>query len=136
MSYVWSNDLTTGNTTIDSQHKQLIQAINNLMDACASGKGRDHIDKVLKFLSDYTAKHFGDEEKLQQQYKYPDFPNHKKMHDGFKNTVAELGKQIKVEGPTIVMLGKINSTVGAWLVRHIQNEDKKVVAHINRSTPN
>lgn len=31
MAYVWSKDLETGNAMIDSQHKELIEAINALL---------------------------------------------------------------------------------------------------------
>jgi hemerythrin len=117
---------------IDTQHKQLFQAINALLDACASGHGRDALDKTMTFLADYTAKHFGDEEKLQQQYKYPDYPNHKNLHEGFKRTVADLARQLKADGPTVALVAKVNTGVGGWLVTHIQREDKKVAAHIKQ----
>ena len=35
MAYQFTKDLETGNALIDSQHKQLIQAINDLLDACS-----------------------------------------------------------------------------------------------------
>lgn len=43
MAYVWSKDLETGNAMIDSQHKELIEAINALLAACATGKGRAEV---------------------------------------------------------------------------------------------
>ncbi|MDR0570249.1 MAG: bacteriohemerythrin [Clostridiales Family XIII bacterium] len=132
--YTWTNDWATGNQTIDFQHKQLFQAINNLLEACQSGKGRTHIDSTMIFLVNYTAKHFGDEEKLQQQFGYPDYPNHRKLHDNFKATVNELAKQLREGGPSIAIVGKVNSSVGGWLVNHIQKEDKKVAAHIKSHT--
>ncbi|MEG0542614.1 MAG: hemerythrin, partial [Angelakisella sp.] len=33
MAYQFTKDLETGNPTIDTQHKQLIQAINDLLTA-------------------------------------------------------------------------------------------------------
>jgi hemerythrin len=126
----WSKDLETGNQMIDTQHKQLIQAINDLLDACSGGKGRQALDGTLDFLTKYTAKHFGDDENLQLQAKYPDYANHKKLHDGFKATVADLGRQLKAEGPTITLVGKVNSSIGGWLVSHIKREDTKVAAHL------
>lgn len=130
MAYTWSNDLTTGNAAIDAQHKQLIKAINDLVEACSSGKGRATVSSTLDFLIDYTAKHFHDEEKLQQQYRYPDFTNHRKLHEAFKVSVRELAKQLKTEGPTVILVGKVNSSIGGWFVNHIQREDKKVAGHI------
>ena len=130
MAYIWVEGWATGNVTIDTQHKQLFKAINDLLDACSGGRGRAHISATMKFLIEYTAKHFGDEEKLQQQYHYPDFLNHKKLHDGFKSVVSELAKRLQVEGPTISLVAEVNSNTGGWLVNHIHNEDKRVAAYI------
>jgi methyl-accepting chemotaxis protein len=131
--FTWSKDLETGSELIDSQHKQLIEALGNLMDACSGGQGRAVLSETMDFLESYTAKHFGDEEALQKQYAYPDYPNHKKLHDGFKRVVADIGRQLKAEGPTIVLVGKVNTNIGGWLVNHIKREDTKVAAHIRKS---
>jgi hemerythrin len=133
VAYEWTKDLETGHAGIDMQHKQLIKAVNDLLEACSSGKGRAKLDATLDFLSHYTAKHFGDEEKLQQQFKYPDYPNHKKMHDEFRVTVADLAKQLKSEGPTVMLVGKVNASVAGWLINHIKREDVKVAAHIRKA---
>jgi hemerythrin-like metal-binding protein len=129
----WSADLETGNDLIDSQHKQLIEALGNLMDACSGGKGRSVLVETFDFLEGYTAKHFGDEESLQKQYNYPDYPNHKKLHDGFKRVVADIGRQLKKEGPTVALVGKVNANVAGWLINHIKHEDTKVAAHVRKS---
>lgn len=130
MAYTWTNDLETGNAAIDSQHKQLIAAINNLLDACSKGKGRDALRETTAFLYDYTAKHFADEEKLQIANQYPDYANHKKAHEGFKQTVHDIMDELNNQGPTIVLVGKVNTSIGSWLLNHIKKEDVKVAAHI------
>jgi hemerythrin len=134
MSYEWSRELETGNAMIDSQHKQLIKAVNDLLQACSSGKGRAGISSTIDFLTDYTAKHFGDEEKLQVRYCYPDMMNHKRYHDGFKTVVRELGLQLKAEGPSIQLVSKVNTSIGGWLINHIKKEDVKVAVHIKGKT--
>ncbi|MDR1922755.1 MAG: bacteriohemerythrin [Planctomycetaceae bacterium] len=130
MAYAWSKDLETGNAMIDSQHQQLIKAINDLLAACSSGQGRDVLDSTLSFLVSYTAKHFGDEEKLQIQYQYPDYTNHKSLHENFKKFVSDLATQMKASGPTTTLVGKVTFGVGDWLVNHIKREDTKVALHI------
>ena len=79
---------------------------------------------------DYTSKHFGDEEALQLRYKYPDYANHKQYHEGFKRVVRELAEQLNKEGPTVVLVGKVNSSIAGWLINHIKREDVKVAAHV------
>ena len=75
MRYEMTKDLETGNALIDSEHRQLFKAVNDLLDACSQGKGRSQVESTLDFLVSYVAKHFGDEEKLQVQTSYPIIPS-------------------------------------------------------------
>lgn len=51
MAYKWDISLETGNIAIDEQHKSLINAINELLEACSHGKGRAEVlnSKILGF---------------------------------------------------------------------------------------
>jgi hemerythrin len=131
MMFPWKEEYATGHRMIDDHHKELFKAINDLMDACKSGQGNDRLSSTMKFLMDYTIKHFNEEEKLQQKYHYPDYPNHHKLHESFKNTVSELAKKLQAEGPTTVLVAKISLSTGEWLIKHIANQDKKVAAHLH-----
>lgn len=132
MAYEFTKELETGNALIDSQHRQLIEAINRLLEACGQGKGRAQIKETMDFLQQYTAKHFSDEESLQLKYGYPDYPKHKEYHEWFKKTVAELAAELEQMGPTVVMVGKVNASIAGWLVNHIRREDTRVAAHIRQ----
>ncbi|WP_394524462.1 bacteriohemerythrin [Lacrimispora sp. JR3] len=130
MAYTFTKDLETGNQLIDTEHRQLIDAVNNLLAACATGKGRSELATITKFLQDYTAKHFSDEEKLQVQSKYPDYVNHRRYHEDFKKVVAEICRKLDKDGPTVALVGEVNSTIAGWLINHIKKEDVKVANHI------
>jgi hemerythrin-like metal-binding protein len=134
--FVWNESWATGNEIIDAQHKELFKAINSLLEACSKGEGQNVISKTMQFLIDYTKKHFGDEEKLQQQYHYPDYANHKKMHEKFKESMVDLASQLKAQGATTLIMTKISSSTGGWLISHIEHEDKKVAAHIRKQSGN
>ncbi len=134
MKYQWSKDLLTGNAQIDKEHKELIDAINDLLDACSKGKGRNEIAKTVNFLVSYTRTHFSREEILQMKYKYPDYINHKKYHKQFVDTVLDIQKKLLSEGPSIALIGQINSKVAVWIINHIKKEDVKVADHIRKSS--
>ena len=129
MAYIFDKSLETGNHLIDTQHRELIKAINDLLDACKAGKGRDKICSTGKYMAEYTAKHFGDEEVLQNKAKYPDYPNHKKLHEGFKKDIAEVNKELAAEGPTIAAVAKMNAKA-AWLINHIKTQDVRLAKHL------
>ena len=130
MAYTFDKSLETGNIAIDNQHKELIDAINNLLNACSQGKGRDEIKNTIKFLTDYTVKHFNDEEKLQKQYNYPDYAAHKKLHDDFKEEVSKIVDEFEENGTSVVLTFKVNNVIASWLIKHIKGEDKKVANYI------
>ena len=71
MRYELTKDLETGNATIDREHRELFDAVNKLMDACGSGKGRASLEPTMKFLLEYVNKHFSHEEALQKQSGIP-----------------------------------------------------------------
>ncbi len=134
MAYKWSDELLTGNVQIDTEHKELIKAINDLLEACSKGKGRAELENTVKFLSSYTKTHFGHEEVLQMKYNYPDYKNHKEYHKYFIDAVESVNKKLLSEGPSIVLVGEINSKIASWIIKHIKTEDVKVAAHIRNNS--
>jgi hemerythrin len=130
MSYEWSSDLETGYKSIDDQHKQLVESLNELLRACQHGDHRDELKKNLKFLVDYAVKHFDDEEAFQLKYNYPDYEWHKKLHEAYKDQASDLAKRLVKKGPTIALVAEAKSTLGDWLISHIKGEDIKMARHI------
>ena len=130
MRYELTKDLLTGNAMIDSEHKQLFDAINALLDACAQGKGRDSLPKSGQFLNSYVTKHFSDEEQLQVSSKYPGYPAHKTFHDGYKRKLQDAIDSLLRDGATVRALGEINQLAGI-LISHIRTEDRKLAQHLH-----
>jgi hemerythrin-like metal-binding protein len=130
MPYEWSSDLETGNDAIDGQHKQLFDTLNSLINAQRMGKGVGELYKAVEFLTVYVIRHFEDEEKLADDYDYPDRRNHKNIHDEFKGTVKVLVEQLRKEGYNDIILDNTVQAVSDWLVNHIKKEDFKLAEHI------
>jgi len=130
MVYQWDTSLETGYDKIDNQHKQLIATVNNLMEASARGRGDVAVLETLDFLTAYTIKHFADEEQLQIDYDYPDYLNHKRIHDEFRVTVEDLSKRVTKEGPTTEIINIVSSTVGSWLLNHIKGDDFRMATFV------
>ena len=130
MAYKWDPSLETGHAKVDNQHKQLITALNGIIDASQQGKSKEEIFKTLDFLTGYTVMHFSTEEKLMTTYSYPDYLIHKRYHDDFKGTVGTLTQQLVNEGPTETLIGSVTQTIGNWLLNHIKGDDFRMAAYI------
>ena len=126
----WSDSLSVGVEPIDTQHKALIAAVNDLFNACSKGLGRKKIGETMEFLQNYVVSHFADEEKLQQQVGYPGYSQHRQIHRDFVNSFLGYKAQLEKEGPTIGLVAKFNRFVSDWLIYHISREDKKIGEYI------
>jgi len=87
----WNDHYSVKVPEIDDQHKKLIALANHMYDAMRAGKGRDVLEPVLTELVDYTIYHFEMEERFMLQHGFPEYDEHKEMHD----SLAEKAKQFR-----------------------------------------
>ena len=132
----FDDNLITGNDMIDSQHKELIDKINDLLRACELEKGKDEVCKTLDYLKEYTDFHFGAEEKFQEEIGYPGINDHKKKHEEFKGTVKTL-EEMAEKGVSDEFLKLVQEQVIDWLYYHIKGFDRSVAEYrFIRENPN
>ena len=123
--YRFTDDCLIGVEQIDNEHRELFKAVNNIIDACSKGQGRNITGTAIKFLLNYVDKHFAHEEQLQRDNKYPDMAGHKAFHDSYKKQLKEIALQINGDNPALADLAKLNGHV-AVLINHIRIEDKRL----------
>jgi hemerythrin len=126
----WKESFAIGIPTIDKQHKELCDQVDNLFDACNRGKGAEEVKKILDFLASYTVRHFADEEAFQLKIKYPKYQQHKLKHTEFLGQVTKLKKEATENGVNIAMVIKINQTISNWLIDHIKATDSDLKNYI------
>ena len=122
----WDQSLSVGVKLIDDQHKKWIDYYNTAAQALAAGKHPPHIIKTLSFLIEFTHTHFATEEKHMADHGYPDLQAHKAKHDELRETLADLERDFKEEGATNILANAIDTFLGNWLTRHIQEVDMKL----------
>ncbi len=134
MAIVFDDSLKTGNDLIDAQHKELIDRVNKLEEACAAGSQKRTAIQTLDFLMDYVHVHFADEEELQSEYKYPQESAHKAQHRAFEEAVGQLNEMLEEEeGPTDAFVEAVKKNVAQWLVDHICVWDKQLAQYIREA---
>ncbi|GAB4291665.1 MAG: bacteriohemerythrin [Thiohalomonadaceae bacterium] len=129
--FVWDSSLETGIDIIDSQHKRIVDYINQLHDAIAD-KSNEDVEQVLNQLIDYTVTHFTFEESLQEKAGYGHVEAHRKVHEAFTARIKEYKTRFE-KGEDISK--KLLSDLRIWLTNHIKQEDRDysatVKAHLN-----
>jgi hemerythrin len=109
---------------------QLVAALNNIIEASQQGKDKQEVFRTLDFLTGYTIMHFTTEEKLMENYDYPDYHVHKRYHEEFKITVGDLTKKLIKKGPTEEIIGEVTVTIGNWLLNHIKGDDFRLATFV------
>ncbi len=126
----WRRDLETGLQDIDAQHKGLFQRVNRVLDACKLGLGTSEIKRVLDYLRQDLSQHFAKEEELLAEYNDPNHLLHKQQHDSLMYALAQLEKQLQVDGVSFRFCIAANQVLGSWLNQHIQQFDQVMADRI------
>jgi hemerythrin len=133
MAVTWTEDLATGVAEIDDQHKELFVRINNLLEACNQGKGREEVGATVSFLEEYTETHFGAEELWMKKTQFPDSADHHKRHVEFTQNLRDVRRRLDEEGPGVHLIILTNQIVIEWLRNHIRTLDKALGAYLRRA---
>lgn len=124
----WSDTFKVGVSIIDTDHKKLVDLINNLYAAMMAGKGRELLGSTLKELVNYTDYHFKNEENLMRVHTYEKYTEHKAVHDDLRKKATDL--------LTAYNSGNTNMTVQVaeflkgWILHHISERDRHLAAHL------
>ena len=119
----WSEELSVGITSIDEQHKVLIDMINSLNTAMAAGEANIIIGDILGGLAQYTKHHFQYEENLFKQYGYPQSEEHIKEHENLIEQVKALRERFESDISGSLSL-EIMQLLKNWLINHIKKSDQ------------
>lgn len=135
MRYQWTDDLATGNTTIDAQHRRIFFEIEALHKAIQGHEAREHGPRTLKFLEVYIKGHFQTEECFMRDSRYPKLAEHETEHDVLRDTLVSLQEIYLKEGSSSNFILTLNRLCIEWLIHHIGSSDKRMARHLRSRLP-
>ncbi len=119
----WKQEFSTNIESIDNQHKKLFDLLNEFYENISKKSNNDLIGAVLREMKEYTANHFAYEERLFDEYAYPDAVQHKKEHDSFVAKVVDLENRFM--GGTVILTFEVTDFLKKWVRDHIMGTDMK-----------
>lgn len=127
MELQWSEERHgTGVKEIDDQHKELFRQVNHLLTAMRSGKGREELDPLMKFLAEYAVRHFSCEEKHMESRNCSACKANKAAHENFLKEFGRVMDEYKKTGPSSNIVVRLQSVLCKWLDEHISKIDTKL----------
>ena len=128
--FSWSDDLYTGSTLIDGDHRKLIGLVNALFQTMESGRGNEHISKAMNDLIVYTEQHFGREEAEMERVQYVASLAHRAEHAKLRAQLVELKAMLDAGG--IINAPAVADFLSEWLRQHILTVDLKLAAALRQ----
>ena len=127
--YEFSPKLETGNPIIDNEHRLIISAVNDTLDAIEQGVSKTQVLDEIKIFARYVNTHFPHEEALQEKYQYPNIRFHRLWHKSYVKDIDLTCDRILTEGISSLTIAELKRRIET-LVQHILLEDSKVAEHI------
>jgi hemerythrin len=132
MELKWRQDLETGDSCVDGQHKELFQKIQDLIAACKQGRERPEISGLLVFLKQYVQSHFAAEMQLLKQHGSPLRQEHAEQHESLIHRLAALEKEYLHDGASLPVVTNSLKLTYEWLTWHVLEWDKKIKTGTNQ----
>ena len=119
----WRPSYSVGVVELDQHHQHFFHLINLLQQGITECKEDSVVDMILGELSDYAQYHFSREEELMEKAHYAGLVDHRREHTIFVSRLSSLMNG--VEAPAGASAFCVLDFVRSWLVKHIQQVDKK-----------
>jgi hemerythrin-like metal-binding protein len=120
--YEWSEFMSVGVPLLDSDHKALIQLINQLHDALEDKEESSVLNQIFERLVAYTEVHFAREEQVMEACGYPGISEHNKEHLRFTQDMRYMRDRY-FRGEEAGVGCELLDYLKDWLNRHILIED-------------
>jgi hemerythrin-like metal-binding protein len=127
----WKAEYTVGVDEMDSQHKRILDLINQLHAALKRGESGSAMGTVLKDLIKYTEFHFAEEEEILERVHYAELPAQRKAHVALVSKLKEAQK--RWEAGDVTASPEVMNLVATWLPQHILKMDKQYGPAVNRA---
>jgi len=119
----WKEEYSVRVPEIDTQHRRLLEIINEMHEAMLMGGKPDALKAVLDDLVVYTRHHFRYEEQLMAGAGYQGLAEHQRKHRAMVTQVERFTSEITL-GKASVSL-KLMTFLKDWLTHHIMETDQR-----------
>jgi hemerythrin-like metal-binding protein len=124
----WQSEYSTGYSTVDLQHRELIKIINQLFLDMAMGKGAYTIETIMARLEDFVKEHFSTEEELMERLAYPKLESHRTAHREFMDEFSRF-QELLSSGNRLFALD-LYRFLQKYVDEHFMQEDQELGAFL------
>jgi hemerythrin len=133
--FAFEQSYLVGIEALDSQHKQIVDLLNELYGSVIANKPRDSQFELLTRLVNLAKTHYATEEQVLRVHRYPGYLLHKDAHEALGRALRELREQIASRKQELTV--EFVDLMKLWLIDHITEFDlgyARFLGHENHPT--
>jgi hemerythrin-like metal-binding protein len=130
----WTNSLRVGIASVDKEHRQLCDAINDLHNAIGKKELKPHVGSLLNRVLEVASEHFASEEKLMAGDKYPGVALHSIKHQHLLQQIDALVTRCKRDSASLNEHALV--FLRDWFKTHIVTDDRNFGLWLNEHGKN
>lgn len=129
--FEWKDEYNIGVENIDNAHRQLFRMVSRVIESLNDAdfdKNKIICIEAIKYLKNYTVKHFAEEEKYQLEVGHRGYHIHKRLHDNMRDVVIPaLEKEMALKSYSKESIQHFIGVCAGWLSAHVLVEDRAIV---------
>jgi hemerythrin len=133
MALEWREQLSVGNDLLDSDHKYLIEIINQAENGLRL-RSLSEARGALDSLSRYSVKHFFREEKIAIAVGYSHAAQLHESHEGLLRRLDQVRQELGEEWTDASVEG-FGAFLRDWLINHVIKEDMLMKPFLKKFSP-
>lgn len=128
--FALTDDLYTGSSLIDDDHRMLVERVNAFFESLQSGQDDRRTVQAMNALIACTGEHFAHEETEMQRIGYVALLAHKAEHAKLLRQLVDLKEMLEAGGR--MNAPAVADFLSRWLRDHILASDMKLAANLKQ----
>ena len=123
----WKDDFSVGVASVDLEHRDLIDLINDLHSLMGEGAGQERVVSSLGEIYAQISAHFALEEKFMRDTGYEAYADHKDNHEALLDELRDIMDRVEDDGSYDE--ARLSRELETWFTEHFRTHDAKLHRH-------
>ena len=121
----WRKEFETGIAEVDSEHRELVELINELHKQLDNKASKQAISEFLGEVFAKISSHFALEESVMRKYSYDQYSDHKNDHEKLLDDIRQIMDDFE-DNKYIDYAEALTDAVHDWFVNHFKTKDARL----------
>ena len=124
----WQEEFSVGVASVDAEHRELIDLVNDLHQQMTSGSSQEHVVETLGEIFARIAAHFALEETVMKESRYDEYREHKASHEALLDELRDIMDQVEDDGSYDE--ARLSVKMRDWFGEHFRSYDARLHRHL------